>query len=129
MGLSSTLVGRLGIAGATALLAGSAMLVDAGVQALTAPAFADSGQFELFCTGSPVGNIALNDVVISGSLSPASPAAGQQFSLVGVQAQVPVPADVTVISAYAAQSRSSSPNGHFWAASRNSASTSGSESS
>ena len=35
------------------------------------PAFADSSAYELYCPGTPVGNIALNGVVTTGTITPA----------------------------------------------------------
>jgi len=58
------------------------------------PASADTAPFELFCTNTPIGNLVLNDVVVSGTLSSATPTVGQEFSLQGFQAQVTAPADV-----------------------------------
>ncbi|HVA04707.1 MAG TPA: hypothetical protein VMU64_13305, partial [Acidimicrobiales bacterium] len=85
---------RISVAGAVALIAGSMMIVGVTVQALTAPAFADTSAFELFCTNTPIGNLVFNDVVMTGSLSPAAPSPGQQFSLANFQSQVTVPADI-----------------------------------
>jgi len=94
MGRFPKLATRLSIAGAVALVAGSMMLVGVAVQMISAPAYAATAPFELFCTNSPIGDLAFNDVVLTGSLSPASPSAGQQFSLTGFQAQVTVPPDI-----------------------------------
>jgi hypothetical protein len=85
---------RIIVAGAVVLMAGSMMIVGVTVEALTAPAFADTSAFELFCTNSPIGNLVFNDVVISGTLSPASPSPGEQFSLENFQEQVAIPAGV-----------------------------------
>jgi len=94
MGRFPKLATRLSVAGAVALVAGSMMLVGVAVQMISAPAYADTAPFELFCTNSPIGDLAFNDVVLTGSLSPASPSAGQQFSLTDFQAQVTVPPDI-----------------------------------
>jgi hypothetical protein len=94
VGRLSNLATRLGLAGAVVLAAGTTLIVSVAVQSLTAPAFADSGQFELFCTNSPIGNLAFNDIVVTGTLSPAAPTVGQQFSLTNFQAQVPIPQGV-----------------------------------
>ncbi len=99
MGRVSKLTARIGMAGAIAVVAGSLMIVGVAVQSLTAPAFADTSAFELFCTGTPIGNLAFNDVVISGSLSPAAPTAGQQFSVNNFQAQVPIPTPIAQAAA------------------------------
>jgi hypothetical protein len=55
------------------------------------PAFADSSAYELYCPGTPVGNIVLNGVVTTGTITPASPAAGSQFNLTNYQSTVSLP--------------------------------------
>jgi len=85
---------RLGIVGASALIIGSSLVAGVIAQSLTSSAFADTTPYEEFCPGTPVGNIVLNDVVVTGSLSPASPTPGQQFNLTGFQTQEQLPADV-----------------------------------
>ena len=50
-----------------------------------------TGPYELYCPGTPVGNIALNDAVTSATLSPAAPTAGQSFSVTGYQTVVNLP--------------------------------------
>jgi hypothetical protein len=84
---------QIGLASVVALVAGSLMIVGAQA-AFTGSALADTSGFELFCANTPIGNLVFNDVVITGTLSPASPSPGQQFSLDGFQTQVPVPANV-----------------------------------
>ncbi len=69
------------------------------------PAFADSSAFELYCPGTPVGNIVLNDVVTTGTITPASPAAGSQFNLTNYQSTVALPA--SIVGAAAALGNSS----------------------
>ena len=64
------------------------------------PAFADSSPFELYCPGTPVGNIVLNGVVTTGTITPASPASGTQFNLTNYQSTVSLPA--SIVSAAAA---------------------------
>ena len=54
-------------------------------------AFADSSAYELFCPGTPVGNIGLNGVITTGTITPASPAAGQQFNLTNWATTVNIP--------------------------------------
>ncbi len=93
MGRFPKITARLSMAGAVALVAGSMMIVGVAVQSLT-PAFADTSPFELYCSNTPIGNLAFNDVVITGDLSPATPSPGQQFSLENFQASVPIPATV-----------------------------------
>jgi len=83
------------MAGAIALASGLAILGGVVVQSLTAPAFADTSPFEVFCTDTLLGaNIVLNDVTFSGALSPASPSPGQSFSLENFQGQVVLPPSV-----------------------------------
>ena len=57
----------------------------------TAPPTALTGPYELYCPGTPVGNIVLNDAVTSATLSPAAPTAGQTFSVTGYQTVVNIP--------------------------------------
>jgi len=85
---------RLSIVGALALIVGSSLVAGVITQALTSSAFADTAPYETFCANTPLGNIVLNDVTLTGSLSPASPSAGQQFSLTGLQTQEQLPASV-----------------------------------
>jgi len=54
-------------------------------------AFADSQAYELFCPGTPVGNIGLNGVITTGTITPAAPAAGQQFQLTNWATSVNIP--------------------------------------
>ena len=82
--------------GALVTLSGAVMLVGAAIEA--GQASADTAPFELYCTGTPVGAIAFNDVVVTGSLSPAAPTAGQQFTLDDFQAQVTIPASVVELA-------------------------------
>ncbi|MGA2521222.1 MAG: SGNH/GDSL hydrolase family protein [Acidimicrobiales bacterium] len=86
-----TRVARLG---ASALLLGASMLTASLIiGGETSPAFADTAPYELYCPGTPVGNIVLNDVVTTGTLSPANPS-GTFFSIAGFQVQLNLPADV-----------------------------------
>jgi hypothetical protein len=64
------------------------------------PAFADSSAYELYCPGTPVGNIVLNGVVTTGTITPASPASGGQFNLTNYQSTVSLP--TSIVSAAAA---------------------------
>ena len=91
---------RLAIAGLAAFSLGIALVVASLAHASGTPAFADSSAYELFCPGTPVGNIVLNGVVTTGTISPASPAAGQQFSLTNYQSTVALPS--SIVSAAAA---------------------------
>ncbi len=94
MGRFQHLATRLSIAGALALVVGSSLVAGVITQALTSSAFADTAPFEIFCPGTPVGNLVLNDVAVTGSLSPANPTSGQQFNLTGGQMQAQLPFSV-----------------------------------
>jgi hypothetical protein len=58
------------------------------------PAFADSSAYEVYCPGTPVGNIALNGAVTTGTITPASPAAGSQFNLTNNSTTVVLPSAI-----------------------------------
>jgi len=57
----------------------------------TTPLTTLTGPYELYCPGTPVGNVVLNDAVTSATLSPSAPTAGQSFSLTGYQTVVNLP--------------------------------------
>ncbi len=101
MGRFQAVATRLSIVGALALVVGSSLVAGVVTQALTTSAFADTAPYETFCPNTPTGNVVLNDVTLTGSLSPSSPTAGQQFNLTGFQTQEQLPASV-VQSAQAA---------------------------
>jgi len=82
-------VSRLVAAVAVAFFAGTATAIAVEVGSSSSPAFAESSPVEVFCPGTPVGNVVSNDVVLNGTLSPSEPAPGQQFDVTGFQAQVP----------------------------------------
>ncbi len=94
MGRFQHLATRLSIVGALALVIGTSLVAGVIAQAVTSSAFADTAPFETFCPGTPVGNVVLNDVTLTGALSPAEPTAGQQFSVTGLQTQEDLPASV-----------------------------------
>ncbi|HTT85758.1 MAG TPA: GDSL-type esterase/lipase family protein [Acidimicrobiales bacterium] len=95
MALCGTLSLLLGVSFVTvSLLLGSS----------TPPAFADTAPYELYCPSTPVGNIVLNDVVTTGTLSPANPSA-RPFSVAGFQVQLTLPP--SVVSALQAQGATS----------------------
>ena len=58
----------------------------------TAPASTLTGPYELYCPGTPVGNIVLNDVETVGTITPAAPNTGDTFNLSGYQTSVTLPA-------------------------------------
>ena len=57
------------------------------------------GPYELYCPGTPVGNVVLNEVTTAATLSPADPSPGQQFNVTGYQVQVPLPASIASAAA------------------------------
>ena len=76
MGRFQHLATRLSIVGALALVVGSSLVAGVITQALTSSAFADTAPYETSVADTPAGNIVLNDVVVTGALSPASPTTG-----------------------------------------------------
>jgi hypothetical protein len=60
----------------------------------TAPPTTVTGAYELYCPGTPVGTVVLNDAMTTATLSPAAPTAGQAFSLTGYQTMVNLPASL-----------------------------------
>ncbi len=57
-------------------------------------ASADTVAYELYCPRSQVGNLALNDVTTTGTMTPAMPARGQSFSITDYQERFSLPLDV-----------------------------------
>lgn len=80
--------------GGAAALSGALSLAGALSPFLSAASWADTPGFELYCPGTPVGNVVLNNVVVTGALSTASPGAGQQFTLGNFQVQANIPASL-----------------------------------
>jgi hypothetical protein len=70
------------------------------VATIASPAFANTSPYELYCPGSPVGNLVLNGVVTSGTISPADPAPGTPFHVTGYQTTLTLPN--SIVSAAAA---------------------------
>ena len=58
---------------------------------LASAAHADTRAYELYCPGTPVGDIVLNDVVTSGTLSPPHPGAGEHFRVTNYQTTITFP--------------------------------------
>ena len=75
----------------------TATIVTLGVEGR---AVADTSAYELYCPGSPVGNIAFNGVITTGSLSPSAPAKGESFSITDFQTTFSVP--IPIVDATAA---------------------------
>ncbi len=90
---------RLVLAGLAALSLGVVMVLASLVHNAGTPAFAGSSPYELYCPGTPVGNIALNDVTTTGSITPAAPAVGDQFNLTGFQTTVALPSSIAAAAA------------------------------
>ncbi len=67
--------------------------------ASASPAFADSSAYELYCPGTPVGNIVLNGVITTGTITPASPASGSTFNLTNYQSTVSLPSSIVAAAA------------------------------
>jgi hypothetical protein len=57
------------------------------------------GEYELYCPGTPVGNIALNDVNTTGTITPADPSPGEQFNVTGYQSTINLPASIAAAAA------------------------------
>ena len=91
---------RLAVAGLSALSLGIVLVVASLAHSSGTPAFADTAPYEVFCPGTPVGNIALNGVVTTGTITPAAPASGSTFNLTNYQSTVQLPA--AIVSAAAA---------------------------
>ena len=62
------------------------------------PATTLTGAYELFCPGTPVGDIALNDAMTTATL-PTGLTAGQSFSITGYQTMVNLPASLATAAA------------------------------
>jgi len=61
-------------------------------------AFADTQPYELYCPGTPVGTIALNDVVTTGTITPATLSSGTQFHLSNYDTKVSLPKSIAAAS-------------------------------
>ena len=84
---------RIAAAGFSLVILGAALMVSVGAET-SASAQVTTGAYELYCPKSPVGNIVLNDVSTSGTISPADPSTGQQFNLTGYQTMVSLPSSI-----------------------------------
>ena len=58
------------------------------------PPTTPTGPYELYCPGSPVGDIVLNDTTTTATITPSTLAQGQQFQLAGLQTQFSIPQSV-----------------------------------
>lgn len=84
----------LGVAGLVGISGGA-------VAGLVSPssAFADSSPYELYCPGTPVGTVVLNNVTTTATITPASPAAGSQFNVTNYQTTAAIPASLVTAAA------------------------------
>jgi len=62
-------------------------------------ASADTVPYELYCPRSPVGNLVLNDVQTTGTLTPSSLAIGQRFSITNYQTTLLLPNEIVSAAA------------------------------
>jgi len=67
--------------------------IDAGGAGATTPAY------ELYCAGTPVGDVVMNGVVTAGALSPIAPSAKQPVRLTGYQERFSIPAQIVMVAA------------------------------
>jgi len=89
-----TMAARLALTGLIALSLGTVMVVGALAHGSGTPAFADSSAYELYCPGTPVGNIVLNGVVTTGTIMPPAPTVGEQFSVTDYSSTVALPSSI-----------------------------------
>ncbi len=61
-----------------------------GITSLTvaSAAFANTTKYELYCPGTPLGNLAINGVVTTGNMIPATPTLGQGFKITNYQTKL-----------------------------------------
>jgi hypothetical protein len=79
---------------AMAIVGGTAGVVVASAS----PAGADTPPYELYCPGTPIGNIVMNDTVTTGAITPP---AGASFSVTNYQDHITIPANlVTAVSSF-----------------------------
>jgi hypothetical protein len=57
-------------------------------------ASADTIAYELYCPGTPVGNLVMNGVHTTGTVVPASPTMGQRFTISNFQTTIPLSIDI-----------------------------------
>ncbi len=65
----------------------------------SASAQATSGAYELYCPGSSIGTVVLNDVITSATLSPVAPALGVSFTLTDYQTILNLPQSIAAAAA------------------------------
>ena len=69
-------------------------VIATGQATIPPPVQGGEGPYELYCPGTPVGNIALNNATTTATLSPADPSAGSQFNVTGYQTTVDLPTSI-----------------------------------
>jgi hypothetical protein len=65
-----------------------------GTTTTTAPPTMITASYELYCPGTPVGDVVLNGAVTTATLSPAAPTSGSTFNLTNYQTVVNLPASL-----------------------------------
>jgi hypothetical protein len=91
---------RRGIGSLIALMIAATTLLGIASLGAASPAFANTTKYELYCPGTKVGNIAMNGVLTTGTITPASRMSGQQFTITGYQTVLRMP--FALVSAWAA---------------------------
>jgi hypothetical protein len=74
-------------------------LITTGSATITPTPPGAPGAYELYCPGTPVGNIALNNVDTTGSITPANPTPGEQFNVTGYQNTLTIPPSIASAAA------------------------------
>ena len=75
----------------TTTTAGSSPTTTSGPTTTTLPPTMLTGTYELYCPGTPVGDIALNDVQTAATITPTDPAVGATFNVTGYQTTANIP--------------------------------------
>src|SRR5579862_5016074 len=79
----------MAVVGSLLTLSGMSMVVGAALAFGTASA--DTAPYELYCPGTPIGDVVLNDVTTSGTITPADPTPGGTFNLTDYQTNAAIP--------------------------------------
>ncbi len=58
-----------------------------------------TGPYELYCPGTPVGNVVMNDVTTSAAITPSNPGTGETFDVTNYQTIVDIPATLATAAA------------------------------
>jgi len=90
--LRAEAVRRMSIRGGIAILTLTCTTSVVLVQGFWSPASATtSTSYELYCPGTPIGNVVMNSVVTSGTITPVRAASHHHFTVTGYQISVPFP--------------------------------------